>query len=242
MLSTESQSSATAWLLDLTAPVAADDFAALTAVLDDGERRRAERVLKAWDREPFIAAHTLLRAALSTFVARPPSAWAFVQVGHHKPTIYGEDFAGLRFSLTHCPGFAACAVARGGEVGIDVEPLRPVLDVDAYRRVLSTEERHALNAVRPPDADRLFWRIWTAKEAIGKATGHGIAERLTAFTVTPTTSGFALTGDVPLPNGTVRALECGPGHVGAIATESDIEIDVRHVTVGDVFALLRRSS
>ncbi|GAA2576475.1 MULTISPECIES: 4'-phosphopantetheinyl transferase family protein [Streptomyces] len=78
-------------------------------------------------------------------------------------------------SLAHTLRFAVCAVARGGRVGVDLEPLRgfgPVL-----RRTVFTDHESALaESVFPAfDTGHRGAALWVVKEALLKAYGIGFA-------------------------------------------------------------------
>jgi phosphopantetheinyl transferase (holo-ACP synthase) len=81
-------------------------------------------------------------------------------------------------SLVHTRGRAAalCALVEPGAtagIGIDMEQLRrrPAGFAEA---ALDAGERALLAAAAPADEDEWLLRCWCAKEAAGKATGHGL--------------------------------------------------------------------
>ncbi len=76
--------------------------------------------------------------------------------------------SGIYWSLTHKPGYVA-GVAAEGPVGIDLEAIRPVRPALFYK-VTDETERQLDEA-----SDALFFRFWTAKEAVLKAVGAGLA-------------------------------------------------------------------
>jgi 4'-phosphopantetheinyl transferase len=67
------------------------------------------------------------------------------------------------------------AIARGREVGVDVERVRfPLPELAGVRRYLAPGERAAIDAREGLAQAEAFFRAWTRKEALLKATGEGI--------------------------------------------------------------------
>ncbi|MEV6288211.1 4'-phosphopantetheinyl transferase superfamily protein [Kribbella sp. NPDC051770] len=91
-------------------------------------------------------------------------------LGHPAPlhhTATGQPTVdGLHVSLTHTTGVAAVAATRLGPVGIDAE-LRRDLPVSAMARRWFAPAEHT-------DDPETFLKLWTAKEAVGKALGRGL--------------------------------------------------------------------
>lgn len=148
------------------------------ACLDEGERARAARFKFPADRLASIAAHGLLRHALSRRdPSREPSAWRFSTGANGKPHLEGSR---LRFNLSHCRELVAVAIAEDVEVGVDVEPIDPRHATDdVAQRVYGPNELLDLARAAQP-VDRFFER-WTLKESWVKATGIGISDDLPGF-------------------------------------------------------------
>jgi 4'-phosphopantetheinyl transferase EntD len=78
---------------------------------------------------------------------------------------------GPEFSITHAGGFAVCAVAPGGQnVGVDAEPAGRAR-LQAVWQVADEAEKTALAAGLMTATE-----LWTAKEAVIKAVGAGLAD------------------------------------------------------------------
>jgi 4'-phosphopantetheinyl transferase len=72
---------------------------------------------------------------------------------------------------------ALVAVARGQRVGVDVEEVRPGLDVVAVaQRALGNEEAGDLARESEPCRTQRFFAMWTQEEARGKCRGTGLIE------------------------------------------------------------------
>jgi 4'-phosphopantetheinyl transferase len=78
---------------------------------------------------------------------------------------------GHYWSVTHKPEYVGGVLAPS-PVGLDLEKIRPCSD--ALFRKTASEEEWAL--ADRSDCDRLFFRYWTAKEAVLKTGGEGIKD------------------------------------------------------------------
>src|SRR5262249_41616868 len=123
-----------------------------------------------------------LRMTLADCLCCQPAGLRFGYGSHGKPFLPDID---LRFNLSHSGGWAALAVARGHEVGIDIEQIRADRATDDLaQRFFSPREWAALRAL--PEAERCaaFFRCWTRKEAFIKLIGEGLSFPLDEFDVT----------------------------------------------------------
>ncbi|HZE64977.1 MAG TPA: 4'-phosphopantetheinyl transferase superfamily protein, partial [Sporichthyaceae bacterium] len=102
-----------------------------------------------------------------------------------RPFATGAGTEDLALSLAHSGPFAAALVGPAGSaVGIDVEL---VDDAPAETALLTVAERDLLDTIAPAgDPQRARWvtRFWTAKEAVAKSGGTGLAGRPARFVVT----------------------------------------------------------
>lgn len=164
------------WGLSLSS-ISAGEFGLLSSLCTRAELDRAARFVFARDRRAYLAAHALLRFALSEHEPeRPPRAWSFQTGEHGRPEIAESFRSQLRFNLSHCLTRVVCVVCRTSDCGIDVEPLaRGVGRELLCGRVLSTAELDWVHSVAPGLRTQRFLRLWTLKEAISKALGLGLA-------------------------------------------------------------------
>ena len=210
------------WRTGLDQPAAA--VALLAESLSGDERDRAARFHFERDRRRFTVARGELRALLGAYLAVPAATIAFDYGSHGKPRLAGALAAGdLRFNVSHSAGVALYAVARGREVGVDVEGHREdFATAEIAERFFSPAERAALAALPPERRCDAFFACWSRKEAYIKARGLGLSLPLDAFDVSLTPGAPAAllaTRDDPAERDrwTLRALDPGPGLAGAIA-------------------------
>ena len=82
----------------------------------------------------------------------------------------GTGRAGAAICLAHTQGMVACAIAHTRAIGIDIEGHRTRNFAAIAERSFGRAECLALRDGGAP----AFYRIWTLREAIGKATGDGL--------------------------------------------------------------------
>lgn len=111
----------------------------------------------------YLAAHGALRAVLARFT-EAPLVFALGEKG--KP--YLAAAPEVRFNLSHSHGRGLIAVARGIEVGVDVEQIR------AVRNFAALVDRYFPPGEAEPADEREFLRRWTQLEALWKARGVGL--------------------------------------------------------------------
>lgn len=201
------------WVVPVSAPAPT-----LAGLLDDGERRQWVRHVDDTARDAFLVGHALTRLVVGAHTGTPARAVRFAAVcrrcggDHGKPTVIGAD--AVQVSLSHCSGLVAVAVAQRRAVGVDVEQVAPRV-AGIIEPALTAAERavvRALPADRQPDAAT---RYWVRKEAVLKATGHGLTVEPRRLTVSapseaPRLLGWTVPGsrwaevhlaDVPAPVG-----------------------------------------
>lgn len=165
------------WLVSLPADADAACFGVCETLLDQSERQAAGSFRAEPARRQYVAAHALVRLALSFIESHmSPSAWTFERGPFGKPRACGSG--GPFFNLSHTDRLVAVAVCPSGEVGLDVERHDRPIDPAAMTSVLSQAEQAELISLHGGDQRRRFFEIWTAKEAYAKASGRGITAEL----------------------------------------------------------------
>lgn len=168
------------WLATLDAE--AGNFARL---LDTEEKKRAAGFHFEKDREGFIQRRGVLRILLGCYLAVEPESVKFAYGAKAKPVLAENLYRGqIHFSLSHSDGVALYAFTRNGEIGIDIERMREIPDMEQIAaRFFSLKESEALRALPPNRKKEAFFNCWTRKEAFVKATGDGLAYPLDRFDV-----------------------------------------------------------
>jgi 4'-phosphopantetheinyl transferase len=190
------------------------------------EWQRAQRFRFERHRRQYQVGRGALRALLGGYLGLPPAAVQFSYGPRGKPFLAEPAAAGgLFFNLSNSHELALVGFLRDAEIGVDVEHLKPMPDLEQIaERFFSASERAALRQLPDPQKCEGFFNCWTRKEAYLKAVGEGLAARLDSFDVT------LLPGEAPrmltLEGDAARAerwffrcFQPAPGYVGALAVE-----------------------
>jgi 4'-phosphopantetheinyl transferase len=200
------------------------EVSGLFSLLSADEQARARGYQLAADRARFTRCRAALREILARYTGLGASGLRFDYGPHGKPALAGSAIA---FNVSHSGDLAVIAISGEGPVGVDVEQVRPVEGMEAIAaRFFSLEERDALAALAPDERTHAFYQAWTRKEAMLKATGHGLSRALDHDTVSlgadvaPRVLAVAgAPGEVATWQ--VAEVGLGAGYVGAIAWQGD---------------------
>ena len=202
----------------------ADEIAGLFQTLRSTERERAARFRSVVEARRAVASRGLLRELLGRILHLPPRDIEIQATARGKPELLGgEEGQRLHFNVTHSGALALFAFTRAGPVGVDVEAVVPGRDLDALAsRYFSRREIEALRALDPRERTVGFFRAWTRKEAVVKATGEGLDCDLSSFDVTlePEEPARILAWRSrarSVRGWTLHHLAPAPGYVGAVA-------------------------
>lgn len=158
----------------------------LARLLDPDERQRAARFRFDVHRRRFIVGRGFMRRVVGAYLETDPArlVWSYGPKG--KPAL-AEPAAGepLYFNLSNSEELALLGLDREREIGVDVEYLRPLSDMEALaERFFSSSESETLLALPPAERTAGFFNCWTRKEAYLKAVGDGLSAPLNRFDVT----------------------------------------------------------
>lgn len=160
----------------------------LRQLLTPDELLQERRFHFADDRKRYLVTRAMVRTILSRYVPIAPGRWKFSTNSYGRPRI-AEEIAigqpsarGLYFNISHTRGLIALAIARGRDLGVDVENAAArCVSLDVARAYFSPDEVDDL--FRTPcelQQDR-FFEYWTFKESYIKARGMGLSLPLDRF-------------------------------------------------------------
>jgi 4'-phosphopantetheinyl transferase len=162
---------------------------------------------------------------LGNYLQMPPAEVPLVYGPNGKPLLQtAGNQTTIHFNLAHSQNLALLAVTYAGQIGVDVEAVRPLNDAhELVNRFFSARESVAFESVPEAEKPEAFFNLWTRKEAWLKATGEGIGHLLNKVEVS------FLPGEpaklLSLPQNTTSPwtltdLAPAPGFAGALAVTS----------------------
>jgi 4'-phosphopantetheinyl transferase len=175
--------------------------------LSEDERARAARYRFDRDRERFVKCRALLRRLLAERVGCGAGEVRFALGEHGKPRL--EPPCGWEFNVSNSGGRAAYVLARGRRTGVDIEQVRPGVELDAIAaRFLPPGESERLAAMEEGRRLEAFFESWTRWEAYVKALGAGLS----------------LPPGAMEPGWTVSEIDAGAGFKGTVVIEGECEV------------------
>jgi 4'-phosphopantetheinyl transferase len=161
-------------------PLSEETIARLKECLNSEERERSGKFRFARDQWRYISARGALRTILGSYLNERPDALALGYGAYGKPFLAHPPAAlWLTFNLSHCMDMAVIGVASCRRIGVDVETIRELPELEhIVERHFSGEERASIGAADGEAKSRLFFHIWTRREAAAKARGLDLSAAL----------------------------------------------------------------
>lgn len=138
--------------------------------------RRKALAYKRWqDRQAYVAGRLLLVDGFKTFFNTQISLNSLQYTKNSKPFIENSQ---VDFNISHSGTQVVCAFAANCHVGIDIE-LKSNINAKEFKKYFTDNEMTIANR----SIEDFYW-IWTRKEAVLKAVGTGLTDRLHELNVT----------------------------------------------------------
>ena len=157
--------------------------------LPDWRREKALRFKHLAGRRECAVAYRLLQQGLREYygITEPPH---FIIGQHDKPTL--QEHPSIHFNLSHCRTAVLCALSSQ-PIGVDIERRREGKEA-LVRHTMNEAEQQLIQSSQDPDM--MFTRLWTAKEAVVKLTGEGLACNIPDILTDATAQGIIITSTI----------------------------------------------
>ncbi len=166
-----------------------EHFEQFVSQLTEAESERAASYLSWLHRKQYILSHFLLRKVIGQILGKNPLDILFIEAEKKKPALAGANQS-LSFNLSHAGGKILIGLNFDGEIGVDIEKEDPGFDYTAFAKEhFSDGEKRMLDQAGNDKAVKIFFKIWTRKEAWLKLTGEGLRDDLFAVDVSDDKTG-----------------------------------------------------
>jgi len=187
----------------------------LQALLHPQEIEKAMRYRQENDRRQRIISKAVLRILVGRFIKVDPKEIRFKSDKNKKPYLESTISGNLHFNVSHSGNWILIALAAN-PVGVDVEQMDASF---TYQNMLSfsfnKEEISYIKSAKIPYQN--FYKLWTRKESLLKATGKGLVDDLTLI---PSLDGVhqdptQITGSAE--NWQISSFNVDENHVGSVS-------------------------
>ena len=128
------------------------------------------------EKHRYIIVKALVRLLLGMYTGLSSASIVFAPGAFGKPVLSDTGGRGVLFNITHAGDAAAVALSAGGEIGVDIEKIRPDVRIGAIIDYAFTEEeRDFLERTDERQGIEEFFSLWSRKEALIKTVGGSIA-------------------------------------------------------------------
>lgn len=162
------------WRINITTLV--PHLSDLQKLLDLQETEKTQRYRQEKDRQSRIIGRAVLKILLGRYLKAEPKEIRF-QLDHNKKLLLQNILSeNLYFNVSHSGDWILIAVSTN-PIGVDAEQINTSF---TYQNLLgfsfSLEEKNYIQAAAKPHQS--FYKLWTRKEALLKATGKGLIDDL----------------------------------------------------------------
>ena len=198
----------------------------LIEYLNAEELQRSQKYHFEKDSNRFVICRVLLKFILARYTGLDISK-VFIEKDENKKPYLSIDKS-CNFNVSHAEDFGIIAVSNNA-VGVDVEYLNKNFDYsDILSHVFSSQEIETI--INADNKDYTFYKFWTRKEAIVKATGKGISD---SFSQIPVKDGYHSIASHLLDdfqNINVQSFDLHKDYVATIAY-SDVSVDIEKLMI-----------
>jgi phosphopantetheinyl transferase len=200
-------------------------YPVLSGLISAQEATRAAGFKKTRDTQKYILRHGMVRSVLGQYIRKEPQELRFVHEESGKPNLDPEgENHDIHFSLSRTDEMVCLGISRKSRIGLDIVRSDSHYPFFAIAEFLFTPGECQWIARTPSYEQHVrFFRIWSLKEALLKATGGG-AGMMQEADVSGIMKNPSLNGFYPISVGKkemvffIHESSCGVGHHCTLVT------------------------
>jgi phosphopantetheinyl transferase len=193
----------------------------ISEFLSPDEQFTAGQLSDPKERRHFAFRRCFQRCFLKTLTGYPGELNTLAMVHGRDTRPFCETYPEYVISFSSSDRFAIAAASKSLQIGIDIERIRSIANVEALsRRFFHESEAAYLGSLPDNQREMEFLTFWTVKEACLKAIGAGVVYGLDSFILSRSEEGYHVDPPQEFSSHGQWTLELPtspPGHVVAIA-------------------------
>ena len=205
-------------------------FRVLSDIVSQEEQKTASTFRTAADARKYVLRHGAVRIILAHYINQSTETIPLLIGPNGKPCLDKEDSCSdISFNLSHTSEMILIGITKKRRIGVDVVKVDPFYRFhESADYILTSGEKAFLKKIEPSLRYEIFFRIWTLKEAILKATGSTLT-MMKKIDLSEIIQDIIFSPDYLMkllnthPSFLIWQFKSGPGHRGAIAIEVDNE-------------------
>lgn len=206
----------------------------LKVLLNTSEIERAQRYYHQKDSNRFIVCRGLLKLILAKEIGVDVSRIELSKDANKKPFL--AFCPELHFNVSHAENYALIALGVQ-ELGVDVEYLSKDFNfIEILPTVFSAPEISVV--LTAENKNKTFYKLWTRKEAIVKATGKGIDDNLVEIDVLDEAEYIEASAFQSKQHMQVFSFDVDQDYIGALAFKKG-RVDVDNIRLYPLDTLLK---
>jgi|GEM_PF-1195308 len=143
------------------------------------EKQRATRFRFDQERQRFMNGRGFLRKILAKYTETTPSSISFSYGANGKPALASsperQSMSSVTFNLSHTGKLMILAITLGNPVGVDIERICWISEMsNIAKNYFSPQELKQWKQTEASLKLRVFFELWTTKEAVLKREGLGL--------------------------------------------------------------------
>lgn len=162
-------------------------------ILSSQEREQEKKMVNEVFKKKYIVRRGLLRFVLARFINIQPTEVDYYYNQYGKPYLKNKmQDKDIYFNISHSDDCFIIGISQCVEIGVDIEKKNKIKDIQALTNIVfSNNEKRIFSSLKEPDSiEKMFYHVWTVKEAVSKALGIGLSIGLDNINICDTDTGW----------------------------------------------------
>ncbi|HSD64457.1 MAG TPA: 4'-phosphopantetheinyl transferase superfamily protein [Ignavibacteriaceae bacterium] len=146
-------------------------------LLTDEEKKGIDKIRLQGVRDGRVISKVIVKDIISKYLGVNSDQIKYSYNRFGKPVLPEDiNFPGLNFNISHSESLGIIALVKQKQIGVDLERIIDLADLDDIIKLcFSKNEQGFFKDLEGLEKTKLFYKVWTGKEAFIKAIGKGFS-------------------------------------------------------------------